>query len=126
MFALAMTLYGLVLTLMPDEIGEALFGSAWASASAYVGVLVVGEVFNFSLIPAVDVVRVLGTPRQLVRTRMWTTGVLVVASLGFGALYGAEGVIWASLVVRVVSAYVWWSLAMRLTRSDADEGVPTG
>jgi len=126
MFALAMVMYGLLLTLMPVWVGEALFGSAWDGASAYVGVLALGEVFNFSLIPAVDVVRVLGTPRQLVRTRMWTAGVLVVVSLAFGALYGAEGVVWASLAVRVVSAYVWWSLAMRLTRSDAAEGVPAG
>ena len=114
-FGISMFAYGFVVRFMPVSWGEALFGPNWADARTLVGVVALGEVFRFAATPAVDVVRVFGTPRQLVRTRLWTSLSMVAMNLIAATVAGAEGVVWGSLVVAVITARIWWGLALRLT-----------
>ena len=60
--------YGIGLVLLPDRWGSELFGQTWAEAMGPVGILAAGEAVRLGSFAAIDVVKVLGSPMDLVRT----------------------------------------------------------
>ena len=107
----AAAIYGVGLVLLPDRWGSELFGETWAEAAALVGIVAVGEVMRLPTFAAIDLVKVLGAPVDLVRTRL-TGGVGVVAGLLLGAIAaGPRGAAVGTAVGYVLEPTIWWRQA---------------
>ena len=110
-------LYGVVLVLLPDRVGSELFGETWADAAAIVGIVAIAEVIRLPTFPAIDLVKVVGAPLDLVRTRL-TGGVGVVSGLLIGGITGGpRGAAVGTAVGYTWNQLVWWR---RPTRSAGD------
>ena len=111
--------YGIGLVLLPDRWGSELFGDLWAEAVTLVGVVAIGLVFRMMTFAAIDLVKVLGAPRDLVRTRL-TGGVGVVAGLLVGTVVaGALGAAVGATVGYALNSVVWWRRGWSLGHSSA-------
>jgi len=100
--------YGIGLALLPDQWGAELFGETWAEAATLVGILAAGEVLRVATFAAIDLVKVLGRPMDLVRTRA-TGGVCVVGGLLLGtALAGPYGAVVGTAIGYAVNGAIWW------------------
>lgn len=130
--AAVVTVYGVALVAAPTKIGALVFGDPWPDARWLAAVVLVGEVFRLSSLTASDVVRIFGSGRLLVRTRLLSNGGMVVAMLGGGALFGAPGAAVASSTVLVGAALLWWWQARVVTqerrppRPDPGDAPPGG
>jgi O-antigen/teichoic acid export membrane protein len=112
-------LYGVVLVLLPDRVGSALFGETWAGAAAIVGIVAIAEVIRLPTFPAIDFVKVIGAPLDLVRTRL-TGGVGVVSGLLVGGIIaGPRGAAAGTAVGYAWNLLVWWRRARALSRQPA-------
>ncbi|MGH9227173.1 MAG: hypothetical protein ACRD07_00320 [Acidimicrobiales bacterium] len=117
--AAAAALYGVGLVLLPDRWGAELFGETWGGAAALVGIVAVSEVVRLPTFAAIDLVKVLGAPLDLVRTRL-TGGVAVVAGLLLGGIVaGPRGAAVGTTVGYVLNEVVWWRRARALSRQPA-------
>ena len=117
--AAAGTLYGIGLVLLPDRWGAELFGETWAEASTLVGIVAFSEVVRLPTFAAIDLVKVLGAPLELVRTRL-TGGVAVVAGLLLGGIVGGpRGAAIGATVGYALNGAVWWRRARALSRQPA-------
>jgi O-antigen/teichoic acid export membrane protein len=112
-------LYGVVLVLLPDWVGSELFGETWADAAAIVGIVAIAEVIRLPTFPAIDLVKVIGAPLDLVRTRL-TGGVAVVSGLLVGGITaGPRGAAAGTAVGYAWNLLVWWRRARMLSRRPA-------
>jgi hypothetical protein len=115
----AATVYGAALVLLPDRWGSELFGDTWAEAAALVGIVAVAEVIRLPTFAAIDLVKVLGAPVDLVRTRL-TGGVGVIAGLLLGAVVaGPRGAAVGTAVGYAWNELVWWRQGRSLSRAPA-------
>jgi hypothetical protein len=100
--------YGIGVVLLPDRWGSELFGDTWAEAASLVGVVAAGEVLRLGSFAAIDLVKVLGSPTDLVRTRL-AGGIWVVAGLVFGTVAaGPEGAVVGTTVGHGINGIIWW------------------
>jgi O-antigen/teichoic acid export membrane protein len=112
----AAAVYAIGLVLLPDSWGSELFGQTWAEAAALVGIVAAGEVLRLPTFAAIDLVKVLGAPRDLVRTRV-TGGIGVVAGLLVGGIVaGARGAAIGAAVGYALNLAIWWRKARALSR----------
>ena len=106
--AAAAAVYGVGLVLLPDRWGSELFGETWTEAASLVGIVALAEVMRLPTFAAIDLVKVLGRPVDLVRTRL-TGGVGVIASMVLGAaLAGPRGAAAGTVVGYAWSELIWW------------------
>ena len=106
--AAAAAVYGVGLVLLPDRWGSELFGETWTEAASLVGIVALAEVLRLPTFAAIDLVKVLGRPVDLVRTRL-TGGVGVIASMLLGAaLAGPRGAAAGTVVGYAWSELIWW------------------
>jgi hypothetical protein len=106
--------YGAGLALLPDRWGAELFGETWAEAATLVGILAAGEVLRVGTFAAIDLVKVLGGPMDLVRTRA-TGGVCVVGGLLLGtAIAGPTGAVVGTALGYALNGIIWWRQAWAL------------
>jgi O-antigen/teichoic acid export membrane protein len=112
-------LYGVVLVLLPERVGSALFGQTWADAAAIVGIVAIAEVIRLPTFPAIDLVKVIGAPLDLVRTRL-TGGVGVISGLLVGGITaGPRGAAVGTAVGYAWNLLVWWRQARALSQRPA-------
>jgi O-antigen/teichoic acid export membrane protein len=123
----AAAVYGVLLVLLPDSWGAELFGETWAEAATLVGIVALSEVVRLPTFAAIDLVKVLGAPLELVRTRL-TGGVGVVGGLLLGAIVaGPRGAAVGTTIGYALNELVWWQRARALSRQSARrERVPSG
>jgi hypothetical protein len=125
-FAGAAAVYGSGLVLLPDRWGSELFGETWAGAAALVGIVAAGEVLRLSTFPAIDLVKVLGAPINLVRTRV-AAGVGVVGGLLLGAIVaGPHGAAVFMTLGYGLATITWWRQAWAVGRSPAQQVATVG
>jgi O-antigen/teichoic acid export membrane protein len=106
--AAAAAVYGAALVLLPDRWGSELFGDTWAEAASLVGIVALAEVIRLPTFAAIDLVKVLGRPVELVRTRL-TGGVGVIAGLLLGAVVaGPRGAAIGTAVGYAWNELIWW------------------
>lgn len=119
--AAAAAVYGVGLVLLPDRWAIELFGETWTEAVPLVGIVAAGEVLRLSAFAAIDLVKVLGAPSELVRTRV--VGVVgVVAGMVFGAiLAGPRGAATGAAVGYAWNQVVWWREGWAVSRRPADQ-----
>jgi O-antigen/teichoic acid export membrane protein len=115
----AAALYGVGLVLLPDRWGSELFGETWADAAAIVGIVAAAEVIRLPTFAAIDLVKVIGAPLDLVRTRL-TGGVGVVTGLLVGGITaGPRGAAVGTAVGYAWNEIIWWRQARMLSRRPA-------
>jgi O-antigen/teichoic acid export membrane protein len=106
--------YGIGLVLLPDRWGSELFGETWSEAAVLVGIVALGEVMRLPTFAAIDLVKVLGAPFDLVRTRL-AGGICVVAGLVLGAVVaGPGGAAVGTTVGYMLNLTIWWRQAREL------------
>jgi O-antigen/teichoic acid export membrane protein len=114
--AAAAALYGAGLVLLPDRWGSELFGETWSEAAALVGIVAIAEVIRLPTFAAVDLIKVLGTPVDLVRTRL-TGGIGVVIGLLLGGIVaGPRGAAVGTAVGYAWNVAIWWRQARAVAR----------
>ncbi len=117
--------YGTVLVLIPGSWGAQAFGETWFDARALVGFVAIGEVCRLSTFPAIDLMKVFGSPVALVRSRA-LAGVGVVSGLVLGALVaGPRGAAGAMAAGYGLAAVVWWRQSARVSRAPAQQAPVT-
>jgi O-antigen/teichoic acid export membrane protein len=104
-------IYGICLVLLPDRWGSALFGQTWAEAVGLVGLLAVGELIRLGSFAAIDLVKVLGSPMDLVRTRVVTSAGVVTGLLVGALAAGPYGAVVGTVVGNLLVTTVWWRRA---------------
>lgn len=110
-FAGVAVAYGVAVTVPPASLGVHVLGHTWRAAHGLVGVVALGEVFRLSGFPAVDFLKVQGTPGALVRTRVVASLVLVPAIVVGGVVWGPHGAVWAAAGALAVATAIWWRRA---------------
>jgi hypothetical protein len=114
--AAAGTAYGIALVLLPDTWGAELFGETWAEAATFVGIVAVSEVVRLPTFAAIDLVKVLGAPFDLVRTRLTSSTGVVTSLLIGGIVGGPPGAAVGTTIGYTVSGVVWWRRARAVSR----------
>ncbi|HZA76192.1 MAG TPA: hypothetical protein VE623_07340, partial [Acidimicrobiales bacterium] len=115
----AAAVYGTALVLLPDRWGSELFGETWGEATSLVGLLAAGEVLRLSTFAAIDLIKVLGSPIDLVRTRL-VGGVTVVAGLLVGAAAaGPRGAVVGTVTGYALHGIIWWREAWTVGKRPA-------
>jgi O-antigen/teichoic acid export membrane protein len=115
--AVAAAAYGVGLVLLPYSWGSQLFGQTWSEAAALVGIIAAAEVLRLPTFAAIDLVKVLGAPFDLVRTRL-TGGVCVAVGLVLGAVVaGPRGAAVGTAVGYALNLAIWWRRARALAVS---------
>ena len=110
----AAAIYGVGLVLLPDRWGSELFGDTWSEAATLVGIVAIGEVLRLPTFAAIDLVKVLGAPFDLVRTRL-SGGICVVVGLVLGAVVaGPRGAAVGTAVGYALNQIIWWHQARTL------------
>jgi O-antigen/teichoic acid export membrane protein len=117
--AAAGTVYGIALVLLPDRWGAELFGETWAEAATFVGIVAVSEVVRLPTFAAIDLVKVLGAPLDLVRTRLTSSTGVVTGLLVGGIVGGPPGAAVGTTIGYTLSGVVWWRRARALSRHPA-------
>jgi O-antigen/teichoic acid export membrane protein len=113
----AAAIYGAGVVLLPEDWGSELFGETWAEAAALVGIVALAEVIRLPTFAAIDLVKVLGAPVDLVRTRL-TGGVGVIAGLLLGGVVaGPRGAAVGTAVGYAWNELVWWRQGRSLSRA---------
>ncbi|MGH9250229.1 MAG: hypothetical protein ACRD0W_12000, partial [Acidimicrobiales bacterium] len=118
----AAAVYGAGLVLLPDRWGAELFGETWAEAATLVGIVAVAEVVRLPTFAAIDLVKVLGAPVDLVRTRL-AGGVGVIAGLLLGAVVaGPRGAAVGTAIGYAWNELIWWRQGRSLSLHPAWQG----
>ncbi|HEX6418419.1 MAG TPA: hypothetical protein VFZ77_07975 [Acidimicrobiales bacterium] len=111
--------YGAALVVMPDTWGAELFGASWSEASTVVAIIAVAEVIRLPTFAPIDLIKVLGEPVDLVRTRL-AGGLVVAAGMMGGAMVaGPRGAALGTVVGYSWSQFVWWRRASIVSRRAA-------
>jgi O-antigen/teichoic acid export membrane protein len=104
-------IYAIGLVLLPDRWGSELFGETWAEAVGLVGLLAVGELIRLGSFAAIDLVKVLGSPMDLVRTRVVTSAGVVTGLLVGAMAAGPYGAVVGTVVGNLLVTTIWWRRA---------------
>lgn len=100
--------WGLVLVLLPGELGQAALRDAWEPARSVVVPLTLSLALGGASSGAVIGLRVLAAAqRSLNMTIIGSIAALIAAVVGV-SLAGAQGVAWAIVIVSVFTAGLWW------------------
>ncbi|MFP5255286.1 MAG: hypothetical protein ACLGI8_05480 [Acidimicrobiia bacterium] len=123
-FAAAGAVYGAVLVAVPTAWGGQVFGESWAAAAELVGIVAVGEALRLGTFSAIDLVKVLGSPLDLVRTRAAATTGVVAGLLAGAATGGPRGAAVLAAAGYALAAVLWWRRATMVAMAVAQQ-VPT-
>ena len=114
-FAGFVLVYGLAVVFMPESVGQRLFGDTWADARPLVLAVALAEALRFAALPSMDIVRVFGSARELLGTRLVSSAGSVAAILVGGVFWGASGVVWATALVMAMLVGLWWRQSTKVT-----------
>ncbi|HZM40387.1 MAG TPA: hypothetical protein VFB94_14790 [Acidimicrobiales bacterium] len=106
--AAAAALYGAGLVLLPDAWGSQLFGETWTEAAALVGIVAVAEVIRLPTFAAIDLVKALGRPVDLVRARLTGSAGVVTGLLVGAVIAGPRGAAMGTAIGYMWNEAIWW------------------
>jgi hypothetical protein len=116
--------YGAVIVSMPRSWGSEVFGANWAEASTLVAIVAVDEMLRMGTFAAIDLVKVLGAPMDLVRTRLGTAIGRLSGLLVGAAVAGPRGAAIGGVLGAVVMAITWWRQARIVRQRSTTEHDP--
>jgi O-antigen/teichoic acid export membrane protein len=101
-------LWGLVLDVLPDRLGERLLGQTWLPAAALLLPVTVMIALMGVWAAAWTGLRAMGAARRSLRAQVVGSSAFLVASLLGAAVFGAAGAAWGSAAGNLVACVVWW------------------
>jgi O-antigen/teichoic acid export membrane protein len=104
-------LYAIGLIFLPDRWGSELFGQTWDEAIGLVGILAVAEMVRLGSFAAIDLVKALGSPMDLVRTRAVSSAGAVTGLLVGAIAAGPRGAVVGTVAGNLLITTVWWRRA---------------
>lgn len=107
-------LWGLVLILLPEAIGEALLGATWEGAQSVMFPMALAMAGSGIAIGAGVGLRAMLENRRATKARVIISILSVGAAIGGAAIGGAAGAAWGIAVVSLFAGGVWW---IQLTRA---------
>jgi O-antigen/teichoic acid export membrane protein len=101
-------LWGLVLGLLPDRLGEELLGQTWQPADALLLPVTVMVALMGVWSAAWTGLRSMGAARRSLRAQFVGSSAFLVGALAGAAMDGAAGAAWGSAAGNLVACVVWW------------------
>ncbi|KQS68801.1 hypothetical protein [Modestobacter sp. Leaf380] len=108
--------WGTVLLLLPDAVGEALLGESWVEVRVVLLASVVGQLCNLFSSGATFVVYSMGETRAALQVNSVVAVLLLTLGLGGLAVGGAEGVAWGYTLAYLSVVPLWYWQVVRLGR----------
>jgi O-antigen/teichoic acid export membrane protein len=109
--------WGLLVALIPDEVGQDLLGASWTAARSLLAPLVVVMVLMGMNLGWFCALRVLGAARESLGVRLVSAPLVLAFAMVGGALDGAEGAAWGWALAGVVAVPLWWRAVKRASRA---------
>ncbi|MEF9887068.1 hypothetical protein [Streptomyces sp. P9-A4] len=106
--AVAATLWGGALLLVPDRLGKLVLGGVWHSASQLIVPVTLGVAGAGLGTGAAAGLRALGAARRSLRSQLIASACYVVGGLGGAAAAGTAGSAWGVAAATLGSSAVWW------------------
>jgi O-antigen/teichoic acid export membrane protein len=101
-------LWGLIVGMLPDRLGEQLMGATWQPAVA----LLVPTTAMIALLGvwagAWAGLRALGAARRSLRSQLLGASAFLVGALAGAVIDGAAGAAWGSAAGNLVASFIWW------------------
>jgi O-antigen/teichoic acid export membrane protein len=101
-------LWGLVVGLLPDQVGQQLLGATWQPAAA----LLVPVTLMIALMgvwsAAWTGLRAIGAARRSLRAQLLCASAILIGALTGAAVGGAEGAAWGNASGHLIACWVWW------------------
>jgi hypothetical protein len=116
-------LWGVVLAVLPDNVGHALLGSTWASARALLLPLVLVMAAVGAGLGALAGLRVLGASRNSMRARLVVVPLIVVGSVSGAVIGDASGAAWGWALATSLAVAVWWRQLVVAQRNAGTEQI---
>ncbi|MGW0908741.1 hypothetical protein [Streptomyces sp. NPDC002853] len=126
--AVGALLWGSVLLLMPDRLGELVLGDVWSSASAIIVPVTLGVAGAGLGTGAAAGLRALAAARRSLRCQLFASTFYVCGGLGGALLAGTAGSAWGVAAAAACSSAVWWQqlrTALRERRENSISEVRT-
>jgi O-antigen/teichoic acid export membrane protein len=117
-------LCGFVLTLVPDELGRAAFGTAWVGGKAAIGPYTVAIVCAGLVAAPSCALRARGHARKALRVAVTQMPIVLVAPVLGAYLDGGYGAAWGIAIGSMVSATLWWITMLRYQRAGLNPTMP--
>jgi hypothetical protein len=103
------SVYGAVVMLVPDALGEAAFGGKWADAQPLLLPLALAQVAAVSALGPALVVYAWGQARRAFRLMVVEAPLVLALMLGGALLDGASGAAWGQFLDQLVMVGLWYA-----------------
>ena len=100
--------WGAFVSLIPDQIGQALLGSNWAPAERLVFILSLGLAASSVSSGALIGLRAFAAAPRSLRATVISSTVATIATVGGAAAFGAMGAAWGILLAHTAMIPLWW------------------
>jgi O-antigen/teichoic acid export membrane protein len=104
----AALLWGLVLGLVPDRLGDQLLGATWQPAVALLVPTTAMIALQGVWSGAWTGLRAMGAARRSLRAQLLGASAFLVGGLAGAAVDGATGAAWGSAAGNLVASWIWW------------------
>jgi O-antigen/teichoic acid export membrane protein len=101
-------LWGLVVAVLPDELGQRLLGATWQPAASLVLPITLMVALQGVWSCAWTGLRAMGAARRSLRAQLLGSSAFLVGALAGAAIDGAEGAAWGSAAGNLVACCIWW------------------
>lgn len=122
--AVGALLWGSVLLLMPDRLGELILGDVWSSASAIIVPVTLGVAGAGLGTGAAAGLRALAAARRSLRCQLFASTFYVCGGLGGAFLAGTAGSAWGVAAAAACSSAVWWQQLRSALRERRTNPIP--
>lgn len=104
----AVVLWGLVVGLLPDWLGQWLLGATWQPAAALLVPITAMIALLGVWAAAWTGLRAMGAARRSLRAQLLAMLAFLIGALTGGAINGAAGAAWGSAAGNLVACCIWW------------------
>ncbi|MGW7066908.1 hypothetical protein ACWGII_07430 [Streptomyces sp. NPDC054855] len=122
--AVGALLWGSVLLLVPDRLGELILGDVWSSASAIIVPVTLGVAGAGLGTGAAAGLRALAAARRSLRCQLFASTFYVCGGLGGAVLAGTAGSAWGVAAAAACSSAVWWQQLRSALRERRKNPIP--
>ncbi|MEU6762259.1 hypothetical protein ABZ916_07010 [Streptomyces sp. NPDC046853] len=122
--AVGALLWGSVLLLMPDRLGELILGDVWSSSSAIIVPVTLGVAGAGIGTGAAAGLRALAAARRSLRCQLFASTCYVAGGLGGAVVAGTAGSAWGVASASLCSSAVWWLQLRSALRERRQNPVP--
>jgi O-antigen/teichoic acid export membrane protein len=101
-------IWGLVVLVLPSRLGTTLLGEVWSGALTLVPGVIVAAAAGCLSVGASAGLRALERADRTMRAQMLVTVIGIVACVGGGVVWGAQGAVWGKALAAIAGGAIWW------------------